>query len=221
MTLSQELAPERRGRAFTLVETMAVLAIFAIAAVLAAPLLSSLRGRTLGANSARIMEVLEQSREYAQTKATYVYVGFARDATAQQMQVGVLASSQGVGDFATPQGFNGDLKAVSRLLKFDNITLDDLSAQAFGQRNTAVIQLVSAPVPSMPPMFPGYPSFERVLRFNPRGEAELPVDSELGVTRWSAFPSMEIGLRTTVGDPAQPAAIQLTGLTGQRRLYRP
>lgn len=225
-------AAVRRGRGFSLVELLVVLALMAVTASMALVVATNLRGgRDLGSQAARLMGVLEQAREHALAHGTYAYVCFAPDNASGCLNLVVMASLQGVGTFADAASLNADLRPVSRPMRFDNVVLDDVSGLAFGSsRPAADAQFLSALAPSPAPQyrFPGNGSpvaFSHVVRFNPRGEAEV-TGGVPTASRWVPFPVTEIGLRAAKGGEQaiggrRAAAIQLAGLTGSQRLFQP
>lgn len=232
-----------KKRAFSLIEILAVTAVITVLMSLVVPAVSSVRsGRNVARVSADIAVTLEQARSYAMANNTYVFVGFsevdgiqAESARPQQagrgrLLVAVVASKDGTRGYdpASPGSSwsgSGNLAPLGRLLRFDGIHLADvLPAPVSGMATVgAASQLGQVTVATTFDWPLGGAqkicTFSRVIQFDPQGSATIPSGSSL--SRW-----LEVALRPARGnqpDTASPnfAALQLEGVTGAVKLFRP
>jgi prepilin-type N-terminal cleavage/methylation domain-containing protein len=205
---------DSRKSGFTLVELLVVIAIVAILTVIAAPALSSLSdaGDTNNAVSG-IALVLNQARAYAMAQNTYVWVGFAPNATAQQLTVGVVAGTTGdVGDLTS----STTCIPLAKLQTYNHLSLKNLSG--ITGMSTSGDDIATSQVGSFQQSGGGTTvTFTSVLQFSPQGEASI--DKTPGASHW-----IQIGLQPLRGGNstgANAAVVQVGALTGQVQVYRP
>lgn len=135
---ANQARPSRR-QAFTLVEMLVVMAIIIVLVSMVAPVFTSLKGA--GDVSKAVYDVaglVDQSRAYAMSNNTYVYVGFNEsDATAAasarqvsgpskvgRVAVMVVASKDGSNNVAA-----ANLAPIGKVQIFENLHLADLTDQ--------------------------------------------------------------------------------------------
>jgi len=199
---------------FTLIELLVVIGLIAMMGSLMVPAFDAIsRGRGVEKRAWEIAGLLEQARSYAMTKNTYVWVGFRQNG--DRYAVAVVASRDGLENLAA-----ANLVSIHRGLNLEQTTLSG-SLPAYGNRpdtNAGVTQLTAAQTSdTFTARVGGVPlTFSNTLLvFNPRGEAR----ASQTLDRW-----VEIGIqpmRGSVADIQNTAAIQVAGLSGQVRIFRP
>jgi prepilin-type N-terminal cleavage/methylation domain-containing protein len=228
---------------FTLVELLTVIAIMA---VLTAATSISIAGMSaagaLNNQSTDLSDTFAQARAYAMANDTYVYVGLEELNAAQptssgvgRLVVGVVAATGGTRPYGnTPGPLPSDaIVQVGRLQVFDNLHMTSdatLTSGAITARppatTTGFIDLSQA-TSSVTFQWPlsGTPKylFTKVVEFNPQGVARFQSQSTLD----ASVPSyIELPLLPTHGTvlpvvPSNEVAIQVDGMTGVARTYRP
>jgi prepilin-type N-terminal cleavage/methylation domain-containing protein len=227
--------PSRQPNAFTLVEILTVLSIMAIITAIAVPaMMGSTASGRMNQNLLELTGVLEQSREYALSQNTYVWVAFAPGTDGSgvnTLSVALLASKDGT-DPASPASWantsygsvpNIQIGLISKIITLRQFTL--VPAATFS--TTQIPSLPPAPGPinglaSSSGFFslqmPGTATsltFNKALQFCPTGEARngtSPVDL------------LELDLEPQKGnayDQKNVAVIRVNGLTGESIVYRP
>jgi len=248
---SKRISARRSG--FTLVEILAVLAIGLIVAALSLKSFSGILSGGFNQVVSDMSETMEQARAYAMANNTYVYVGFdevAAGSTATPAPTGnglvvvaIAASADGSNGFYSSQTWSPNnssgtfnLVAISKLMKFPNIHLLNLSANTTGTmvRPTPGSQnyYLGTPVGSSGFGF-AWPlaaasssanyNFSNMIRFGPQGDASI-----INQTTGTAAPVvdyLEVGLEpshgATVTTTGNVCAIQIDGSTGLVKSYRP
>jgi prepilin-type N-terminal cleavage/methylation domain-containing protein len=228
---------------FTLVELLAVIAIMT---VLAAATSISIAGMAsagaLDNQSAVLSDTFAQARSYAMANDTYVYVGLEELNAAQptssgvgRLVVAVVAATGGTRPYGNTPGALPDdaVVPVARLQVFDNLHITSdatLTSGAITARppatTTGFIDLSQA-TSSVSFQWPlsGTPLylFTKVVEFNPQGVARFQSQTTLD----DSVPSyIELPLLPTHGTvlpavPSNEVAIQVDGMTGVARTYRP
>jgi hypothetical protein len=163
-----------------------------------------------------IKGVLEQARSYAMANNTYTWVGFAGSigtspsSVTGQVSMAVIASNDGTQ--------SGTAAQVGKLTQLQNTHIGDTSGAQyqFGSR-PAALQLASASNSSQP-FTVQQTTFNEWIQFSPRGEALINGGST------NITPYIEVGVLPTHGSAltGNPniAAIQITGLAGNVKIYR-
>lgn len=210
---------------------------------LVVPTMSSIRGgQNVTRVSADIASTLEQARSYALANNTYVFVGFSevdgvqaesvrlQQAGSGRLLVAVAASRDGTRGYEVSNpgaGWSGaaNLVPLGKLQRFEGVHLadvlpsptPDMETVAASSRLGGVTVATSFdwPIGASQRVC----TFSRVIQFDPQGAATIPSGS--GLSRW-----LEVALRPARGnqvDAASPnfAALQLDGITGSVRLFRP
>jgi prepilin-type N-terminal cleavage/methylation domain-containing protein len=267
--------PSAKGhRAFTLIELLVVMGIMVVLIAITGPVITSLKSS--GDVTKTIYDlagILEQSRAYAMSNNTYVYVGLAEvDVT---LASSVTPQKAGNGSFgrlsiavaATKDGtqgnvqnwttayptFKSNLIIVGKPMVFDNVHVPDLgdppkaaaspapssgmvrptlpasssTGVSYSLGSKSCISATPFDYPLSAALDKGQYSFKKVIQFDPQGVARIQTTTN----STSIAPYMEIGLQQTHGPtfntlPAFPtsgniAAIQIDGITGGIRIYRP
>lgn len=212
---------------FSLIELLTVMSIIAILSVGAVPAMNGIRGgQSLTKSAYDVAGVLEQARAYAMARNTYVYVGLAEASdTASDVQltpgggrllVGVMASKSGVRPLSSDE-----LIPMSRLQKYENLKLDTLGTDGNMARQTGsdVVSFADASATG----FAGFTwngaggasvAFSKVIEFDPTGVARFTKKDNIDA--W-----IEIPLKPARSNGGDVAALQVDGVTGVVRIYRP
>lgn len=223
---SRYRTPCRRRRAFSLIELMVVVAIITIVATFAVPAVSNLGGSgKFNQSIATVSGLLDQARQYAIAQNTYVWVGFANEAggaEGDRVWLGVLASKDGTRTMTAD-----NVPLISRLQVLQNTQLPAASPALPGGAGPAQTgaDLGGGGLVTVSKPGGGTLTFERFLRFSPSGEAQVPSGGSADPA--DSFPPVnfaEFGLLPVKGSTplqANAAIIQVNGLTGNARVYRP
>jgi prepilin-type N-terminal cleavage/methylation domain-containing protein len=224
------------AEAFSLVELLVVVAIVGILMALLIPALGSIKGAgALSKASSDLADTFEQARAYAMSQNTYVYVGLQEvDALSPtsadgigRVVVAAVASKTGL----RPTNFLTDAVAISRAQALDGAHMTNVSllgstgnmlrpvsgtAVDLSQSTAATSYQFSWPLGGTPSY-----SFKKVLEFDPQGCARVPTNATA-----PTFQSyIELGLVPARGNSAtvsaNQAVIQINGITGAPRLFRP
>ncbi len=212
-------------KGFSLVELMTVITVIVILAVVSIPCLASLS--TSGKMNQSVVEIagiLEQARQFAVAKNTYVWVAFYSDTTTingGSLAVAVFSSKDGTdpGTSGDVPGTNFDL--VSRVRTFPLLHWSD--AGAF----TGLIGMPAFPVTTainnvaacaFKVQIPGKPTpttFIQAVKFQPTGEARNG-NSPIDILEFAIQPQKPNGAM----DGSNVAVVRVNGLTGQTRIFR-
>jgi len=206
----QKPLSDSRSVAFSLVELLAVMAIIAVMASVSVPAIASLgKASDMNRAVAGLALTFEQARAYAMAHATYVRVGVRQDAAAGRVDCAAVAGSGGAtNDFSDPSGY----RPISRLQRFDHVrfgtggALPGMAADApdMGTSGGLDFQMAAAG---------GNQTYTSVVQFSPSGEATLGSATQ---PRW-----VQVGVVPAVGATGDYAVLQISGLTGQVRIFRP
>jgi hypothetical protein len=212
---------------------------------MAGPALSALRGAgDIGKASGDIQGILEQARSHAMANNTYVYVGIQEqdgiNPTAQngigQVALGVVASVNGLRPYSSNPLTPGPLSVsnitpVGRVKYFVNLHLTNATAVGTNRSMARILSDVDMGTNTncvttfqIPLTGTAKYSFKRVVEFDPQGVARYQTNTNILDT--SIINYLEIPLMTARGNVAMTnssntAAIQIDGITGAVRLYRP
>jgi len=234
--------------AFSLVELLVVIAVMALLMGLVAPAFLGIKGASdLGSATSEISGLLEQSRAYAMAQNTYVYVGIqevdANVASGNSPQVAgtgrvvvaVVASKEGTRIFnASTNSFDSNkLVPISKLRKFENLHLGTPSdsgnmarpsVPASNQVSDSSAYDLNSAAFAWPLEGTAIYKFFKIIEFDPQGTPRPLKSGGEGIVD-----RLELGLLQSKGNivvnsaqnPAQQSAIQLDGVTGATRIYRP
>ncbi len=223
-----------RASAFTLLELLIVIGIIALLMVLLVPAFTNIKsGGDVTSAAYTIKGALDTARTYAKANNTYTWVGFAGSigtTVTGQVQVAIVASKDGT-DLGTgvnivgpPSDITAGVTLVGKLLRIDNIDIGDTGVPTndgteFGNRPSVdPAYTVSASGDTDYPFTAQQVTFNRWIRFSPRGEAIV----KGGATQTARY--AEVGVLPTYGTTlaATPniAAIQISGFGGNVTIYR-
>jgi hypothetical protein len=170
------------------------------------------KGGSMNRAVSDISSILEQAQSYAMAHNTYVWVGFNEDVANRKMTVSAIAGTTGA---ANDIAVAGNLRAVIKQQTYENLRLQtdeelaeiDLKGMQAGKNVTKS---------SVGNFTQGSTTFASVIEFSPLGGARI----ESGpMSRW-----IQLGLQGMNGAHVEKnnvAALQLAGLTGQVRIFRP
>ncbi len=227
--------PSKRSIGFTMVELLVVIAIMIVLVALTVPALTSMaKGNQMTQSLIEISGMLEQARQYAISRNTYVWVAMRPNpngANGDELSVAVLASKTGTDPFATPWSSYGavpddQIDLAARVRTFDQIrfeeagtfTSSNIPGLAGKTATTAAKNSPSKGSASFQIKLPGASTasdFNRVIQFTPNGEARVSSN---------VIDVIEFGLRPTrgkSGDENNVAVVRVNGLTGQTAVFRP
>lgn len=200
--------------AFSLVELIAVVALVTMMAVLGIPAISSL-GRASGVTQSVTSAALsfEQARAHAMGRNTYVRVGFRQDSEDAPIQCAMLESLNGqVADFQS----STNCRLVTLPKKLGHVRMagsgDSLTALPGMARNA--VGVTASAIENFQAYSGGKNlTFSNVIQFGPSGEVSLETGSTV---RWIELPFVDLRAAKE-----NYAVIQISGLSGQVRVFRP
>jgi Tfp pilus assembly protein FimT len=223
---------------------MVVMGVIALMTALVVPAMNSLGGAgDISRAASDISDVIQQARSYAMAHNTYVYFGIkevdsSKDGLTDgqgRLAVAILVSRNGErssGALSTDPNANNAAVPISKLLKFDNVhlTTSPLPSSGGMARETdssRVVNLASSD-PSLTKFT--WPSgagtakdFDRVMEFDPQGVARVQTDPAKSreIKGWIEIPiELSHGGRSSSAEK-NVAAIQVDGMTGSVRVFRP
>jgi prepilin-type N-terminal cleavage/methylation domain-containing protein len=233
---------------FSLIELLIVMAIMGILLVVTIPSVSSIGGsENLTKAAGDISTILEGARAYAMSHNTYVYVGVfeannvpgtttLQTSGTGRIFVATAASSDGSKGYSSSSSWApANLLGVNRMQHFENVHMASVS-QVSGfltnmdsnANNDLDLSTVTAATPfsgtnaGMTAKANPVDKFSNVIQFSPDGSANI-------ITSLSSTPNIpsyiQIGLVPAHGNQAASATncagIQIDGITGNVRVFRP
>jgi len=220
---------------FTLVELLTVVAIIAVLVALAVPALTSMaKGNQMNQTLIEMSGLLEQARQYAISRNTYVWVAMRPNPNGpngDELSVAMIASNTGTDPASTPWSSYGvvpgnQVDLAARVRTFDQIRFEE--AGTFTESKipglagktpvTAAKNSPSQGTATFQIKLPGASStttFNRVIQFTPSGEARVS-SNVIDVIEFGLRPT-----RGTTGDENNVAVLRVNGLTGQATVFRP
>jgi len=210
--------PASNGGGFTLVELLVAMAVIGLLTTATIPVFSSIGGaQNMTQSSSTLATILEQAQAQARAHHTYVWVGILADTNAGTSGLTVAAVESRTGqatDLGTPANIQPIMKPrfMSNLALTDNPSVSgaasggiDISApiQGGGTGSSSFQALVGGSVKT----------FQHVLQFSPNGESILPSAS--------LYPWVNVGIKPFVGNKADVALLQVSGISGEVKISRP
>lgn len=229
--ITMKLRPRNPG--FTLVELLVVIAIMSVLVALAIPALTSMaKGNQMTQALIELSGTLEQARQYAISRNTYVWVAMRPNpngSNGDELSVAVLASKTGT-DPSPWSNYNtvpnDQIDLVNRVRTFDQVRFEEAGTFKSSDIPDLVGKTATSAMNNSPAnntasfriKLPGTSStadFTRVILFTPNGEARVSSN---------VIDVIEFGLRPTrgkSGDENNVAVLRVNGLTGQTAVFRP
>jgi len=215
-------------RAFSLVELLVVMAIVIIIVAASASRLPGIfRSTDVSNNINELADFLRQARSVAMAGNTYVWVGFLpvpantpgnQSGTDEIVLAAVSAKDSQASDLAS-----GNLVPVQKGLVLKGLVPKQFDSQVLvnsGRETTGVDDISSSNLDSQFSQAVGgisvngnQPVFKELIQFGPQGSANIKNTA----SRW-----IEIGLQASQDKSgANIAVLQINGLVGQVRIFRP
>jgi prepilin-type N-terminal cleavage/methylation domain-containing protein len=219
----------RASLGFTLVELLVVICVIAILAAIAAPMIPSLlKANVVDQSVTTLTGVLEQAREEATSRNTYVWVAFTAAPPASLPGDGIWVATfesqdgtDAVNNFTTPMTIPGaDLQLVNKLQNLPGVKITDVGAAANqvtvvgipaagtslqGGSGTTALAWTVTPIKFTEGYNVATSLFTRAVEFTPDGEAH--------VVTWNS--NIQFGLTPSTGSSTNNA------VTGKLTVYRP
>jgi len=197
----------REHRGFSLLELLVVMAILAFVAAMSVPAISGLtQGSTMNKNLLIFSGVLEQARQHAISRNTYVWVVLALPATADDpVRVGQIASRDGtdvLGWSSAPQSLSSSavLEMVGRPQELRWVKIENST------RPDAGVALANVNIQEGPGR-----SYTKAIQFTPTGEARV----SSSVARF-----IDVAMLQSTGSSPNQGILRIAGLTGRTSVQR-
>ena len=239
---------EGECQAFSLIELLVVIGLMGLLMSLAMPAFSSMQGAgNLTKAASDIQGVMEQARSYAMANNTYVYVGIEEvdgmNPTSApgvgRVVIAVVASKDGTRPYPlnpnTPGALNTtNIFPLGKALYFDNLHLTNTNAlPSVGNmiRPPAEVDLstnISATTFNLPITASAGAakySFTNVVEFDPQGTPRYQYQTNTtydpSIQNYLEIPLVPAHGNVAMTNLANQAAVQIDGVTGAARTYRP
>jgi type II secretion system protein H len=202
-----------KQRGFSLVELLVVIAIVGVLTSISVPMISSLnQAGNVTKTVYDLASTMENARAAAMANNTYVWVGVKGDDRDNRLQVTAVMGKTGQSD---DLGNAANYVVLAKPQVYENITLQK-SLNVPGKESGAA-SILEADVGEFTQTVLGKSvTFEQVVQFSPGGQVTIVANKP---SRW-----IEIGLqpaRANAKTQKNIAALQISGLTGQVRVFRP
>jgi len=239
-------APRGRPRAaFSLIEMLVVMAIIGMLIILVVPAFTSIKSGTDVTTAANTIKgVLDTARTYAKANRTYTWAGFYEENVANpaspnsdnpkvgRLVMSTVASKDGTNVATTNPIDPTKLIQIGKLTKIDNVHLTVFTGSLAGSgtgltfstrptvATTYCVGNTASTTPFKYPLGGTQYTFNYAVQFSSDGEA--CVNNSTNTPQTAA----EVGLEQTHGTatpsptPANPVAIQITGVGGDVTIYR-
>jgi prepilin-type N-terminal cleavage/methylation domain-containing protein len=203
-------------RAFTLIELLTVMALFGVLAVAAIPAVGGLgsSGRATQ-NLVLVSETLERAREYAVSRNTYTWVAWTEDTPVTMAAFASVDGSRAGVDMASATAVPGSADALTAIDRLQKLEYGEIQ-QTLPPGNSLLGDIPASSAFVTGPKFTyNQRNFTRSLMFTPAGEAR--VSAALPENIQLVFVPMKGDTR----DTAAASVVQISGLTGRVKVYRP
>ena len=237
----------REEQAFSLIELLVVIGLMGLLMSLAMPAFSSMQGAgNLSKAASDIQGVMEQARSYAMANNTYVYVGIEEvdgmNPTAApgigRVAIAVVASKDGTRPYPQNPNTPGPLNTTNifplgKALYFDNLHMTNTSSLSsvgnmtrppavvdLGSNNSATTFYIPINAISGAAKY----SFTNVVEFDPQGVPRCQTNNsafEPSIQNYLEIPLVPAHGNVAMSNSANQAAVQIDGVTGAARTYRP
>lgn len=219
---------ERRSSGFTLMELLVVIAIIGILAAISGPALTALTNsggvnRTVNA----ISLLLEQSRAYAMSHNTYVWVGFYPDPDKPQLTVVAVAGTIGTqSDLTTinPTTNKPNFTPITKIQTYNNLIINpppgNLPLTGMIDDQNLFDDIVISQGPNFNVTAPNGNTilFANILQFSPQGDVTIPSSGTQKHVIRIVLQPVRGGIRSNL-DP-NVAALEVGEITGQVEVFR-
>jgi len=212
---------------FSIIELLVVMAISTMLAALAIPAVNTLQSSgNINNISDSLNGVLENARATAMAHNTYVWVGILRVAASDTSnaehldKVVVSAVSSVYGEMSDLT--SGSVRPIMPPRELKNVSLTQVPSEALSEsgRETSGVDDISSSNLSSGSGGASFKqracgterAFSQLIQFSPSGEARV----KRTASRW-----IEIGLQPATGNQTNKVVVQINGLTGQMRTFRP
>ncbi len=217
---STRQSPHRSRSAVTLIELLVVMAVISLLASLSITTFSGVgRGQNIRRAIVETSGYLDLARVHAAAKNTYVYVGF--DTSGEGVRLIMFESRTGLdamdGKASVTVGTDPDLVLARPIVRLDGVGFRDAGnsyTPSIPNRPGNSPEAISSDTTIRYQQGADSYTFDRLVTFLPTGQ----------IRNGSAFASlMEFGFQEQKDQAIipNPAAFQLSGLTGQVRVFRP
>ena len=214
------MPPKRHNRSgFSLTELLVVMAIISLMAAISGPfVLGMLRGSQTTQDIVKLSTLLDQARQHAIARNTYVWVAYTDQSSAPQdgTLVVVVESRTGCDALgwttsAVSLTGNADLQLLGKVESLPGIHLSDAGTVTTSGAPAAAGVLSASQVNLQAGSGSQAKTFDRAIQFSPAGEARVRVPGQM----------IDVSLRPINGEEKNAAVIRLAGLSGKVRVYRP
>jgi prepilin-type N-terminal cleavage/methylation domain-containing protein len=199
---------------FSLVELLVVISIVGLLTSISVPMVATLTGA--GSMTRTISDLagyLENARAAAMANNTYVWVGVEEADDQQKLVVSAVIGKTGQ---RSDLNNSNEYVALNKPQIYENVGLGE-SLNLVGKESEADSLSSGGSLGDFTQNVSGKPTkFDRLLEFSPSGQVKIVKDTP---SRW-----IEIGLQPIKGTTRNQhnvAALQISGLTGQVRIFRP
>jgi len=207
----------RSSSGFTLVELLVVIAIIAIMVAISGPAINAITNSG-GVNRAvnGVSLLLEQSRAYAMSHNTYVWVGFYPDPTTQKLTVAAVAGKTGA---QTDSGSVTTYSPITKMQTYDNFILASPNTAAIAGVSSSADDIMKSDMPPFTMPMPGGSTlnFKYAVQFSPQGEATAISGT---ASHWIQIVLQPVRGGNAANLDPNLSVVQVASLTGQVEVFR-
>lgn len=227
MIATKRMTHSCRNFGFSLVELLSVIGIVTVVAAASLPMVASMtKAQNVNSGVQIVGGVLDQARQYAISKNTYVWVVFNMAATndpSDYSSVAILASKSGADslDWATTKlSFPGtvspasDLELVGKVRNLASVRFGDAPTVSIGSLPTETA-VAFATVDIDIVIAGATHTFTKAIQFTPTGEARMSD----ALNRYMDLALLPLAVPSH-GEAPNQAVIRVGGITGKTNIYR-